>query len=148
MAGYKLQRWGSPSLRQICSEVRDFTDLDELVASMKSIIIQYEAIGIAAPQVGDNRRVIIANICGEKKVFVNPKIVYAEGKRVSMEGCLSLPGIIVPKIRRKSVDVEYQDIGGSRMQGSFEGLYAAVLQHETDHLDGILITDLFRKRDY
>ena len=143
---YRLRRWGDPVLRERCADVDDFSedsDLEALLSAMYHIKAQHGGIGIAAPQVGDGRRVVLADVHGWTQEFVNPRITARSGFRPSLEGCLSVPFLLLPKLRSSSIDVEYQDRHGVSHAGVFSGYDATVLQHELDHLDGRLIVDYF-----
>ena len=136
---YYLRTRESESLRQIASEVTDFTNLSELIYEMYNTMTMYGGIGIAAPQIGDSRRVLL--VCG--KEFVNPVIVKSKGYIPSLESCLSFPGRIGFKLRRYSIDVEYQDRYGNAQNGHYVGRNSIILQHEMDHLNGISIAGKF-----
>ncbi len=143
---YHLRRWGDPVLREQCAEVEDFSDssgLEALLSAMYRIKAQHGGIGIAAPQVGDAQKVVLAEVSGWTREFVNPRITARSGHRLSLEGCLSVPFLLLTKLRSSSIDVEYQDRHGVSHAGVFSGYDATVLQHELDHLDGRLIVDYF-----
>lgn len=143
---YYLRKWPNAILKKKCDKVTDFSELDELVQSMDNIAKSslWHAFGISAPQIGDSRRVFITYFGREKKVFVNPEILRAKGFVPSLEGCLSFPFfIILPKIRRYSVEVAYQDQNGTHKQETFKGFDATIIQHENDHLNGKLIVNYF-----
>ena len=139
---YHLRRLPDHILRQSCVEVNDFSDLGDLLSNMREIIEANKGVGLAAPQIGDNRRVAIAKIGEEVREFINPKKL-REGKHPysGPEGCLSVPGEIVQMNRRYPIQVGYQDRQGMYHTEVLRGLNAVVLQHEMDHLDGILIID-------
>jgi len=113
MQNYYIRKWENPILRKKCSVVKDFSNLDDLISSMNSLLGFFDS-GISAPQVGDNRKVILAKINFQRKLFVNPKIKSSKGYVPLIEGCISFPGIIVPTIRRYSIDLEYQDEKGNK----------------------------------
>ena len=126
---YYLRTWGDPALRRRCRPVSEFSDLDGLISSMQYIIDNKPGLGIAAPQVGDDRQILIARIDGEAKLFVNPQIKKARCYIATLEGCLSLPKLTLPKIRRFRIDLEYQTKSGNKKSETFSGLNAIVLQH-------------------
>lgn len=125
----------------------------KLIADMKETLVAQddpEGVGLAAPQVGKNIRLFIANYKDlTSKVFINPKIikVYKTPKKKKskrgelLEGCLSLPHYYGPLERSDKVEVQYQDEQGIAHQEIFEGFYAHIMQHEVDHLNGIVFVD-------
>ncbi len=99
-------------------------------------------VGLAAPQIAISIRVFVAEYEDHKVAMVNPEIIKAEGEELGTEGCLSIPGYVGDNIRRAaSVVVKGQDARGKPMRVHAEGWFARVLQHEIDHLDGILFLD-------
>jgi len=136
MVVYYLRRWDDPELKERCQEVTDFSDLDRLVDSMRDTMYRYSGAGIAAPQVGDLRRVVIAKIEGIPKVFVNPEILSKFGYLPFVEGCLSFPMRYKARIRSYSIKVHYCDQKGEQQIETIRGLSAIILQHEMDHLEG------------
>ncbi len=113
--------------------------LDDLIATME---VQHNAAGLAAPQVGNNIRVFVANEKGGPKVYINPEIeILSESVVESEEGCFSVPGVwgIVP--RAKKVRLSALDRHGRRLKIDAKGFQAIVFQHEFDHLQGILFID-------
>ena len=146
MTEYYLRKWNDPILRKECRKVEDFSSLENLVSSMRSIMKKYEGLGLAAPRVGDDRSVLLAQIGSMPKLFINPQIVSAAGYIPFIEGCLSFPGVTVPKLRRYRIDLRYQDEKGMQKEETFRGLNSIVLQHEIDHLHGRLLYQLFKKK--
>lgn len=133
-----------PVLHKKCSEVSDPSDpfIQRLILNMKETLKKAKGIGLAAPQVGVNKRVIIVNLWKDEYILINPKITYrSRDKEVSEEGCLSVPGIYLNIERSKKVRVKVLDVSGKKIKIKAKGLLARVLQHEIDHLEGILITD-------
>ena len=103
-------------------------------------------IGLAAPQVGIEKQIIVIDLKedGEKcpRTFINPKIVeFSETKALNEEGCLSIPGYYAEVERYKTVDIEWFDINGKINKYKFDGLLSICIQHESDHLNGILFID-------
>lgn len=120
---------------------KDLTDLCRLMAQT-----MYDApgVGLAAPQIGVLKRVIVYDLEGEGRVIAlcNPEIVeMGDETEVDDEGCLSLPGISVPIERSLTVVCEATSLSGKQVRIEAEGLHARVLQHEIDHLDGVIILD-------
>ncbi|MDF1541765.1 MAG: peptide deformylase [Anaerosomatales bacterium] len=134
----------SPALKQHAQEVERFSDreLKSLVTAMAHAMYDAPGVGLAATQVGVLRRVLVYDIDEGLVALCNPRIVSAsEETTLSEEGCLSLPGIEVPVERAVSVTCEATDIDGGPVTIEASGLLARVLQHEIDHLDGMLIID-------
>jgi peptide deformylase len=117
--------------------------LRDLATSMLELMHASGGIGLAAPQVGFGLRMWVADISGGSRPYVaiNPKLSGHSGLTTRVEGCLSLPGIDVDVQRAEVVTVECLDLDGTQRAMRIAGLLARVVQHETDHLDGILITD-------
>ncbi len=141
---YHLRRWGDPVLRERCAEIEDFSGdsgLETLLSAMYRTKGQHGGIGIAAPQAGEAKRVMLADVDYRTQEFINPRITARSGYRLSLEGCLSIPLLLLPKLRNSRIEMEYQDRHGTPHAGTFTGHDAAVLQHELDHLDGRLIVD-------
>lgn len=132
-----------PVLRQEAKLVTRFDDvLAKLLDDMQETMYHYNGIGLAAPQIGIAKRiVVIAHEDDEVLELVNPEIIVAEGEEIDVEGCLSLPGIYGEVSRAAEVTVKYQDRNGNFCEVSGSGLLARVLQHEFDHLQGVLFTD-------
>ena len=109
----------------------------ELVKAMTKIMFENNGIGLAAPQVGVQKRLFIMG--NDQKLFVciNPEIVSFEGQERDIEGCLSFPDLWMRVKRYKSVKVKYQMMNGETVESTIEGLASRVFQHELDHLDGI-----------
>jgi peptide deformylase len=144
-------------LRVKAEPVTDFgPDLQQLVDDMAETMYDGRGIGLAAPQVGEGKRLFIIDIANndeeapsELMVFVNPVIVETAGEVLWNEGCLSFPGIREDIERAERVRVRAQNGSGKPFELEAEELLAVAIQHETDHLDGVLIIDhlsLLRKR--
>ncbi|UCG39322.1 MAG: peptide deformylase [bacterium] len=126
---------------------RDLTpddgNLPEKIRQMFEIMYRNKGVGLAAPQVGWNVRLFIANPEGggaeREKVFVNPRIVSSSGSVSEAEGCLSFPGLYITVNRGLEVDVEYRDADFKTHRETFNGFMARIVQHEYDHLEGILM---------
>ncbi len=131
----------APELLTVSTPVEDVDSVRELAKDMIETMIAYKGIGLAAPQVGVNKRVIIVKYGQVPVVMINPVITRKNGFYVSMEGCLSVPNRRVKKTRSKMVTVEFQNLDGGTQTMRLNGLEAACVQHEIDHLDGILIAN-------
>ncbi len=120
--------------------------LKDIVTEMFEIMYQYEGVGLAANQVELPIRLFICNPQGKKgegqeMVFINPVISRPRGIEEKEEGCLSLPGIRAPVKRSKSVWVNGYDLTGKEIKEEVNGFLARIIQHETDHLDGVMFVD-------
>jgi peptide deformylase len=140
-----VRQLGDPVLRIPASEVTVFDDaLREEIARMELIMDEANGAGLAAPQLGALRRILVYRIRDEERprALVNPSIVWASDEtEVDAEGCLSIGEIVVDVPRAVAVRVDAQDVDGERLSIEAEGFEARVIQHEMDHLDGILIID-------
>ncbi|MGH7700950.1 MAG: peptide deformylase [Gemmatimonadales bacterium] len=141
----KLHLLGSPALRQRALEVRAVDDrVRELVDDLFETMQAAKGVGLAANQVGVARRVAVVDV-GEDDppplVLVNPVITERRGAAVGEEGCLSIPDIFGDVERAESVVVEALDRAGKRMRVEVAGFKARAIQHEIDHLDGVLFID-------
>lgn len=138
----------NPILRQKSTPIDKFDkSLKKLAKDMVETMNSRDGLGIAAPQIGVNKRIFITTInIGEDNegliTMINPELEFLNDKmETGEEGCLSLPELFKPVTRHKFVRVKYQDLKGNEHILELEGLNARVIQHETDHLDGILFID-------
>jgi len=143
-----IRVYGDPVLKVKC---RNVTKLDggikTLVDAMARSMYSNSGVGLAAPQIGVAKRIIIADIGEGLFCLINPKILKMQGgKEVMAEGCLSVPGINIEIKRHTDIIVEGVTRGGEKVKMEIKGLLSRVLQHEIDHLDGILITDRVSKK--
>ena len=137
-----LHLLGSPILRQRSSEVAGVDDevrrlVDDLFETMEAA----HGVGLAANQVGVARRVAVVDADGQRFAMINPVIVEAEGRTTAEEGCLSIPEIFGDVTRPERVVLEALDRDGKPFRLEADGLAARAIQHEIDHLDGILFLD-------
>lgn len=161
----KIITYPNPILRTTAESVTDFDgNLKKLVISMAEAMAAHQGIGLAANQVGAPGRVIIVEIHRQRvqararrsgtdysklvdqkvplTAFINPEIVHYSRKTVvATEGCLSLPGLEVDVERSLAVKVRARNLKGKKIMVAAKGLFARVLQHEVDHLNGVLIID-------
>ena len=137
----KIITYPNSLLRKKCQEVKEITeDIKKFSQEMIKIMIENKGIGLAAPQVGVLKRVIIALTDNGPKAFINPKIIKkTKETEIMEEGCLSFPGLFLEIKRWKGVEIEALDGNGNKIKAT--GLLARILQHEIDHLDGILFID-------
>lgn len=138
---------GDPALRAKTNPVEVFDEeLSSFIDDLVETMYDAEGIGLAAPQVGDPRRITVIDV-GEQRdgseVFeiVNPVVLSSEGKIPSEEGCLSIPGVVETIERAERVEVEFMDRHGNRQRIEGTELFGRALQHEIDHLEGILFID-------
>jgi peptide deformylase len=137
-----------PTLRHVSRPLtRVDAELKRMVAEMFELMYEHEGVGLAANQVDLPYRLFISNVEGNPKakesesVFINPVIVKGSGQHEREEGCLSLPGIYAPVVRKEKVTVQAYNLAGEEITGELDGLFARVVQHEIDHLDGRLFID-------
>lgn len=117
-------------------------DVLALLRDMHDTTQAADGLGLAAPQVGVSQRLCLARLHGRLTPLINPVITWrSTSLETGEEGCLSLPGIYVPVTRAKAIVVRYLDGKGKEQERKLEGMDARVVQHEVDHLDGILIVD-------
>lgn len=152
--------YGDPVLRKKCKEIpQDYPQLKELIDNMWDTMYNAYGVGLAAPQVGLPLRLFIIDpapfsedeTIGEeevkelnnlRKVFINAKILSEEGEEWSFnEGCLSIPDVREDVFRKPKIKIQYQDEDFKSYTETYEGLAARVIQHEYDHIEGILFTD-------
>ena len=138
-----------PVLRKVCSSVENIKEAIPLATSMYFTMKANKAIGLAANQVGKSLRIITLSIPSFEGVMFNPIIIEKQEEVFEfLEGCLSLKGVgINTKSRSKSIKVQWQDKTGSYNTKEFTDLSAVVIQHEIDHLSGIMMTDYGDKKD-
>ena len=136
-----------PTLRHKSKPLRKVdAELKQLVSEMFELMYANKGIGLAANQVGLPLRFFILNVAGKKgegeeMVFLNPVISFPKGSEEAEEGCLSLPGLYGNVIRPKQVRVNAYSLDGKEFHADVSGLMGRCIQHETDHLDGVLFTD-------
>lgn len=150
MSTYPVLKNPNEKLREVSQPVQD-TDLqseevqkliDDLMETMK----KENGVGIAAPQIGQHLRLIIAETEEGPRAFVNPKIISTSNRMIeSEEGCLSVPGVYGIVKRHKNVKVKAKDRLGNPLRLKAGGLLSVIFQHEIDHLDGILFIDRAEK---
>jgi peptide deformylase len=144
---------GSPVLRKVAEEITpDYEGLQELLNDMEETMYHSDGIGLAAPQIGKSIRMFIIDaspleeddetLKDFKKVFINPKIIEYKGELALFnEGCLSIPTIREDVERESEIRIQYYDENFKFHDETFDGIKARIIQHEYDHLEGILFTD-------
>lgn len=146
MAILEIKKFNNPVLRKKCEPVLKVDKkIKKLIVDMVQTMEKNQGIGLAAPQVGVLKRVIVVrtDLKGQQILgLVNPNIIKkGRGKKIDEEGCLSFPGVFLKIERAKKAEVEGLDINGKKIKIKAEGVLARVFQHEIDHLDGILFYD-------
>jgi peptide deformylase len=144
-AKLKIILWPDPRLKKISAPVTVFDpSLADLVGQMFELMRQAKGVGLAAPQVGKNLRLFVMNHDGDPandRVYINPQLSDADGEEEDEEGCLSLPKVNINVYRNMTMRINAQDISGQPFEQIETGYLARIWQHETDHLNGILLTD-------
>jgi len=129
-------------LTQVADKVTEFDDeLQQLVVNMIATTLSYDGIGLAAPQVGVNKRIIVVVLQDNPLALINPVVMEGKGKVRSKEGCLSVPGYFDDIERFDEITVSYQTTQGETKESTGKGLLAIVVQHEIDHLNGKMFLD-------
>ena len=140
----------NPILRQKARELTREDILNpkfkKLMADMAETMLKKDGFGLAAPQINQSIRLVTVNNNGEIAVFLNPKILKKSWrKNIAEEGCLSIPNVFLPIKRHSAITLEFLNLAGDKQILKTKDLLARVLQHEIDHLDGILFIDKAEK---
>lgn len=150
---YPIVVYGSPVLRQVAKDIdRNYPDLEKLLSDLYETMYKADGMGLAAPQIGKSIRIFVVDATSLeeddpemkdfKKAFINPHILNLDGEVVVMnEGCLSLPKLREDVERHNKVLIRYCDENFDVREEVYEGLKARVIQHEYDHLEGVLFVD-------
>lgn len=138
----KIQLYGSPILRKRTKELKAIDDtVNQLLDQMVSLMKKQKGVGLAANQVGLDVSLVVIGTPQKLYKLINPKIVKRKGKIIFQEGCLSFPELLLSIKRAKEVLVNYVDTRGKSIDLKAEGALAVILQHEIDHIKGILFID-------
>lgn len=141
----KIILYPDPRLKKVSAPVTAFDDdLKQLAVRMFELMRANRGVGLAAPQVGINLRMFVMNPTGEPqddRIYVNPVLSEATGSEEAEEGCLSLPDIHVNVDRSRTMRIQAQDLEGNPIEQVETGYLARIWQHETDHLNGTMLTD-------
>ena len=150
-----IYTYGQPVLRKTATDIaEDYPGLKELIADMFETMYKSDGVGLAAPQIGRSIRLVVVTLDvlsddfpeykGFNKAYINPHILETDSSHTELieEGCLSLPGIHEPVRRPTRIRISYQDENFENHDEWVEGYLARVLQHECDHLEGRVFTDL------
>ena len=160
MAVLTILHYPDPLLKQVSAPIVVFDDaLKQLAQDMAETMYDAPGVGLAAPQIGELKRLIVIDCSGKDNpadliVAVNPELVEKMGESCEEEGCLSVPEYYAAVKRFNQVTMNYQDLDGQPQQRQAEGFLAVAMQHEIDHLQGILFVDhlsplkrsIFRKK--
>jgi peptide deformylase len=150
MSKYRIRLYGDPILRRRAEEITEFgPELEQLARDMVEVMIDDDGIGLAAPQIGLSKRFLVIGLPAKEEdeprrilAMANPVILEESENVVTMEeGCLSLPGLAEEVDRPDRITIKYQDLKGEEQSITTGGLLARVIQHEYDHLDGVLFID-------
>jgi peptide deformylase len=145
-----ILRYGDPVLHRKAAPVAALTpEIDALIDDMRETMHAAAGVGLAAPQVGESLRICLVDLSGGRRpdqllVLINPELITCAGLQLKEEGCLSVPGIEATVARPQTVAVRAMDRDGETREIHGEGLLARALQHEIDHLNGILFLDRLR----
>ncbi len=139
---YAIRIVGDPVLRQRADDVADIDGrLVKLCEDMLETMYDAPGVGLAAPQVGVQKRLFVYDIGDGPGVLINPEITESDGEWEYQEGCLSVPGMAFDIVRPKTVAVTAIDLDGNEVQIEADEMMARMLQHEIDHLDGVLLLE-------
>lgn len=146
MAVYKIVEIGAEVLREKAKEVKEInSNIIKLLDNMNDTLNAADGVGLAAPQIGVSKRVIIVKLDDQLVELVNPVILEKEGASSAEEGCLSIPNITGDVIRPAKVRVQGLNRQGEMVDIQADRLLARALQHEIDHLNGVLFVDIAKK---
>ena len=148
---HPIVAYGDPVLRKVAQPIeRDSVDIQQLSEDMFETMYDAAGVGLAAPQIGKSIRLFVVdgapmddeNLKDFKKVFINPELLEEEGKEWSYEeGCLSIPTVRADVYRPEKVTIRYVDLDWNEHTETYDGMAARIIQHEYDHLEGVLFTD-------
>lgn len=143
MAIRRVRYDDDPVLRVKCKKVKEITpSIKKLINDMYDTMYDLNGVGLAAPQIGIVRRIVVVDdYDGNKFALINPQIISEVGEQVSKEGCLSIPGYCGYVKRPAEIHVKALDDNGEEIEIKANGMLATILSHEIDHLDGILYKD-------
>jgi peptide deformylase len=143
MSGMEIRTVGDPALRKKAVYIKRISkNIRSLIKDMASTMYEADGVGLAAPQVGVCKRLVVLDVGEGLLVLINPVITHSEGEVLMVEGCLSVPEKAGKVVRAEKVTVEALDENGRKIWVTGEGLLARALLHELDHLDGKLYIDI------
>ena len=140
---YRILHYGEEPLKKVSEPVKEIdNDIKVLVKDMFETMYAANGVGLAAPQIGKNIRVVVIDCGDDPLAMINPSIIKKKGKEKGPEGCLSFPGLSEDVIRATNVVAEYTNPDdGELYEVEAEGLLARAIQHEVDHLNGVVFVD-------
>lgn len=143
MAILEIKKYPDPILNKKAQEIKEITpEIRRLAENMMETMLQGQGVGLAGPQVGQSKRIIAIKIEDEPRIYINPQILKRTRSKITLEeGCLSCPGFWLEIKRAEGIEMQAIDKDGKKIEIKTEGLLARILQHEIDHLDGVLIID-------
>jgi peptide deformylase len=142
MAVYSIVKVGDPILREQAKPVKGASiSLNRLLQNMADTMYEAKGVGLAAPQIGISKRIIVIDVGEGLLEIINPEVLEAKGEETETEGCLSVPGVIGKVARYSVMRVKGRDRNWQVVEITAQGLLARALQHEIDHLDGVLFID-------
>ncbi|TFG35842.1 MAG: peptide deformylase [Parcubacteria group bacterium] len=139
----EILKYPNPFLNKKAEEIKEISeDIKALAKYIIETMNNNQGVGLAATQIGESKRIIVVDAGDGPMIFFNPRIIKKSWKKEAMEeGCLSLPGYSLKIIRPKEVELEWLSEKGEKVKIKTDGMLARIIQHETDHLDGILLID-------
>ncbi len=141
-APYEIRLIGDPVLRQVAADVADIDGrLARLAEDMLTTMYDAPGLGLAAPQVGVQKRIFVYDVGEGPQVVINPEVRESRGEWAYDEGCLSIPGLAFELVRPKEVHLVGYDLDGNELSIEADELLARCFQHELDHLDGVLFVE-------
>jgi peptide deformylase len=142
VADLKIRLYGDPCLRKKSKPVKEVGPVERmLIQAMIQLMHEQKGIGLAAPQVGINEQIFVADVGEGPFAVINPHIGHRKGVDIMEEGCLSIPGVVVVVKRPQEITLRYRDENNKSVTRVCRDLLARVVLHETDHLNGRLIVD-------
>jgi len=147
----EIRIFPDPFLKNRVSEIENIpSNINEITAKMLKIMEEADGIGLAANQIGYSLRLFVARLPEDKEplIVINPVILEVDGEDRMEEGCLSVPGVSIEIPRPTRVFLKGINTDGKEVEYELEGLMARVVQHEIDHLNGVLIVDYLSRRDF
>lgn len=142
MASYDIRIIGDPVLKTVAREIADIDgSLVKLTEDMLDTMYEAPGIGLAAPQVGVQKRLFVWDIGDGPRVIINPELVESDGEWTFDEGCLSVPNLSFEIVRPKQIHIVGRDLDGNEMSVEADELESRMFQHELDHLNGVLLID-------
>lgn len=146
---HPIVAYGDPVLKRTAVNVDDSVDIKSLVEDMFETMYNANGVGLAAPQIGKSLRVFVVDaspmdeaIAEFKKAFINPIMLEEQGEKWSYEeGCLSIPSVRADVSRNPNIKIQFEDENGNQFTEEYDGMIARVIQHEYDHIEGVLFTD-------